>query len=52
VILIPGGNQTMWQENIDVWKDTWSRWPGKDLAIGPTTMWLGITTWRQDIHKA
>ncbi len=21
VILIPGGNQTMWQDNIDVWKE-------------------------------
>jgi len=52
VILIPGGNQTMWQENIDVWKDTWSRWPGKDFAIGPTTVWLGITTWRQDICQS
>ncbi|NLH44240.1 MAG: polysaccharide pyruvyl transferase family protein [Planctomycetes bacterium] len=50
VILIPGGNQTMWQANIDVWKETWTRWPDKEFIVGPTTVQLGFTTWRQDIE--
>ena len=50
IILIPGGNQTMWQENIEVWKDAWSRWPGKDFVVGPTTIWLGLTRWDHEIQ--
>ena len=50
IILIPGGNQTMWQANVDVWRDAWSRWPDKDTIIGPTTVRLGITTWSQDLR--
>lgn len=50
VILVPGGNQTMWQANIDVWKETWTRWPDKEFVVGPTTVQLGFTTWRQDIE--
>ncbi len=52
VILIPGGNQTMWQENIDVWKEAWTRWPGKKFVVGPTTARLGYTTWRQDVDQS
>lgn len=51
VILIPGGNQTMWQGNIDVWKETWSRWPEKEFVVGPTTARLGYTTWSQDVEQ-
>ncbi|HSW02889.1 MAG TPA: polysaccharide pyruvyl transferase family protein [Sedimentisphaerales bacterium] len=50
VILVPGGNQTMWQANIDVWKETWTRWPDKEFVVGPTTVQLGFTTWRQDLE--
>ncbi len=51
IILIPGGNQTMWQGNIEVWKDAWSRWPGKDFVVGPTTVWLGLTRWDHEIQR-
>jgi exopolysaccharide biosynthesis predicted pyruvyltransferase EpsI len=52
VILIPGGNQTMWQGNIDVWKDVWTRWPDKEFVVGPTTARLGYTTWRRDVEQS
>ncbi|OHB67425.1 MAG: hypothetical protein A2Y76_03860 [Planctomycetes bacterium RBG_13_60_9] len=52
VILIPGGNQTMWWPNIDVWKEVWSRWPDKDFVVGPTTIYLGITNWDQDVRQS
>lgn len=51
VILIPGGNQTMWQANIDVWKEAWAAWPDKEFVVGPTTARLGHTTWRRDVEK-
>lgn len=52
VILIPGGNQTMWQGNIDVWKEVWTRWPDKEFVVGPTTARLGHTTWRRDVEQS
>jgi len=52
VILIAGGNQTMWQTNVDVWKETWSRWPAKDFVIGPATIRLGVTTWDEDVRRS
>jgi exopolysaccharide biosynthesis predicted pyruvyltransferase EpsI len=51
IVLVPGGNQTMWQGNIDIWKDAWSRWPEKDFVVGPTTIWLGLTRWEQEIQR-
>jgi exopolysaccharide biosynthesis predicted pyruvyltransferase EpsI len=52
VILLPGGNQTMWQANIDVWKEVWARWPKKEFVVGPTTVQLGFTTWRKDVDES
>lgn len=49
-ILIPGGNQTMWGGNVDVWKDVWSRWPDKPLVVGPITVWLGYTKWDVEVR--
>ncbi len=51
IILIPGGNQTMWQTNVNVWKDVWLRYPNKDFAVGPTTVQLGVTSWQDDIKR-
>lgn len=51
IILMPGGNQTMWQGNINIWTETWSRWPDKDFVVGPTTVRLGFTTWDQDLWR-
>lgn len=51
IILIPGGNQTMWQVNVDVWKEVWSRYPDKDFAVGPITVQLGVTSWQEDIKR-
>lgn len=52
VILIPGGNQTMYQENIDVWKSVWAKWPHKDFSVGPMTVQLGSTDWVEAIRQA
>jgi len=51
IILIPGGNQTMWQGNIEVWNDVGSRWPDKDFVVGPTTVRLGFSTWREEANR-
>lgn len=52
VILIPGGNQTMWQANVNIWKQVWSRYPDKDFVVGPTTVQFGVTTWLHDIRTS
>ncbi len=51
VILIPGGNQTMYQENIDVWKSVWAKWPDKEFVVGPMTVQLGSTDWIDAIRQ-
>ncbi len=52
IILVPGGNQTMWQANIDVWNEVRSKYPDKGFAVGPVTVRLGVTTWQQDLKTA
>lgn len=52
VILIPGGNQTMWQGNIKVWKEVWSKYPGQEFAVGPTTVHFGATPWDEDVRRS
>ena len=52
VVLIPGGNQTMYQANIDVWKTAWAKWPDKEFVVGPMTASAGFTTWVEDTHNA
>ncbi len=51
VVLIPGGNQTMYQENIDVWKSVWAKWPDKEFVVGPMTVQLGSTDWIDAIRR-
>lgn len=50
VILIPGGNQTMYQANIDVWKTVWAKWPDKEFVVGPMTAYFDSSTWVQDVR--
>jgi len=50
VILIPGGNQTMYQANIDVWKAVWAKWPDKEFVVGPMTAYFDSTTWVEDVQ--
>jgi exopolysaccharide biosynthesis predicted pyruvyltransferase EpsI len=52
IILIPGGNQTMWTTNVELWKEIWSRWPDKDFVVGPTTIRLGLTTWDTEVRQS
>ncbi|HON92319.1 MAG TPA: polysaccharide pyruvyl transferase family protein [Sedimentisphaerales bacterium] len=52
VILIPGGNQTMWHPNVAIWKEVWSRWPDKEFVVGPTTVQLGYTHWRKALQES
>ena len=52
VILISGGNQTMYQGNIDIWKTAWANWPDKEFVVGPMTASLGGTTWVNDVRNA
>jgi exopolysaccharide biosynthesis predicted pyruvyltransferase EpsI len=46
IILIPGGNQTMWQSNVDIWREVFRRFPGKKLVVGPCTVREGFSDWR------
>lgn len=52
ILLIPGGNQTMWQDNIDIWNQVRSKYPDKAFVVGPTTVQMGVTRWDQDIRRA
>jgi len=52
LILMPGGNQTMWQNNVDIWKRVWATYPDKEFAIGPMTVRPGLTTWIEDMRGA
>jgi exopolysaccharide biosynthesis predicted pyruvyltransferase EpsI len=52
VVLIPGGNQTMWHANVAIWKEVWSKWPDKEFVVGPTTVQLGATTWQKDLAQS
>jgi exopolysaccharide biosynthesis predicted pyruvyltransferase EpsI len=52
VILVPGGNQTMWQDNVDTWRLMWETCPDKEFVVGPMTAQFGLTTWVEDIHRA
>lgn len=52
VVLIPGGNQTMYQANVDVWKAVWAKWPDKEFVVGPMTASFGFTTWVEDARRA
>lgn len=37
LLIYPGGNPTMWQEDIAVWSDTWQRFPNIPFIVGPAT---------------
>ncbi|MHC4517000.1 MAG: polysaccharide pyruvyl transferase family protein [Planctomycetota bacterium] len=50
VVLIPGGNQTMYQANINVWKAVWAKWPDKEFVVGPMTAYFDWTTWVEDVR--
>jgi exopolysaccharide biosynthesis predicted pyruvyltransferase EpsI len=50
VILIPGGNQTMYQANINVWKAVWAKWPDKEFVVGPMTAHFDSSTWVEDVR--
>lgn len=52
IILVPGGNQTMWASNVNMWKEVWSKWPDKDFVVGPTTIRLGVTSWDEEIRRS
>lgn len=49
VVLIPGGNQTMWQENVNIWKEVWSKYPEKEFVVGPATFQFDYTDWFREI---
>ena len=37
IILIPGGNPTMWESPLAEWQDCWNRWPAAEFVVGPAT---------------
>ena len=51
VILWPGGNPTMWETNIEGWRETWNRFPNKEFAVAPATFQLGHFDWPSILKK-
>jgi len=52
VILVPGGNQTMWKANVEVWEDAWVRFPQTEFALGPGTFQFGKVDWVSLINRS
>lgn len=50
-ILVAGGNQTMWEENVAVWRESSRRFPGAKLIIGPGTVKSGYSSWLEFVKS-
>lgn len=47
IILIPGGNPTMWDSPLSEWQDCWNRWPKAEFVVGPATFQNGHLPWQK-----
>ena len=45
LILYPGGSPVLWQQDLDVWRDVWQRFPDKDFVVGPSTFQYSTLNW-------
>jgi exopolysaccharide biosynthesis predicted pyruvyltransferase EpsI len=52
VILVPGGNPTMWPSiGVQRWQDIWRRYPGADFVVGPAGFRRGFGDWARAINE-
>lgn len=51
VILYPGGNPTMWHEDIVIWRNIWEQYPNKPFIIGPITYSKSDNFWIESITE-
>lgn len=52
VIVWPGGNPTMWENNLNGWKECWTRWPKAEFIVAPATFQDSPFNWRQMLNEA
>lgn len=52
IILMPGGNPTMWGSPLSEWQDCWKRWPNAEFVVGPAGFQGCSLPWREMIQTA
>jgi exopolysaccharide biosynthesis predicted pyruvyltransferase EpsI len=45
VVLWPGGNPTMWETNIEGWREIWQQFPNVEFVVAPATFQMGYFDW-------
>lgn len=51
LLLYPGGNPTMWREDIAVWRDVWKRYPLVPFVVGPATFQAFERHWLEALER-
>lgn len=52
LIIYPGGNPTMWREDIAVWRDAWHRFPSVPFVVGPATFQVFERHWIEELAQS
>jgi len=53
VILIPGGNPTMWPSiGSERWRELWKRYPRAEFVVGPAGFRNGHSDWAEQVNTA
>ena len=52
IILIPGGNATMWDSPLSEWQDCWERWPNAEFVVGPSGFHGFSLPWREMLQTS
>ncbi len=47
IIMVPGGNATMWDLPLSEWQDCWRRWPNAEFVVAPAGFQGGNLPWRK-----
>jgi len=52
VILVPGGNPSMWNSiGVDRWRALWRRFPKKEFVVGPSSWRVGYSDWAAAVNR-
>ncbi len=47
IVMIPGGNATMWGSPLSEWQDCWKRWPDAEFVVAPSGFQGNNLPWRE-----
>lgn len=47
IVLVPGGNPTMWDSPLSEWQDAWKRWPNAEFVVAPAGFQGGNLPWQE-----